>query len=150
MNEQLYITNNEQLEMYEYWTDQDQQQHDDHVGKSVLDMTKEYRETANQKFLSATAACLIDEEYEEWSEAWKELGSSTYDPAEELKELADLVYVVFGYASGQGWNLDEAVRRVHENNMGRMKQPDGTIQYRADGKVLKNPDYPAVDLSDLV
>jgi hypothetical protein len=46
--------------------------------------------------------------------------------------------------------LDEAVRRVHENNLGRCIQPDGSVQRRADGKILKNKDYPAVDLSDLV
>jgi predicted HAD superfamily Cof-like phosphohydrolase len=68
----------------------------------------------------------------------------------ELKELADLTYVIFGYARVRGWNLLEAVSRVHENNMGRCVQPDGSIKRREDGKVLKNPDYPAVDLSDLV
>lgn len=72
------------------------------------------------------------------------------EPEHLLKELADLVYVAYGFAVTFGWNLDEAVGRVHDNNVGRMKQPDGTIKYRPDGKVEKNKTYPKVDLSDLV
>jgi predicted HAD superfamily Cof-like phosphohydrolase len=67
-----------------------------------------------------------------------------------LKELSDLVYVVFGLANAKGWDLMEAVRRVHANNMGRCMQPDGSVKRREDGKIIKNKDYPAVDLSDLV
>ena len=85
---------------------------------------------------------LILEESDEWFRAESE--------AEELKELADLVYVVYGYAISNGWDLDEAIRRVHNNNMGRMTQPDGTIRRRLDGKIEKNPHYPKVDLSDLL
>ena len=68
----------------------------------------------------------------------------------ELKELADLVYVCYGYANACGYDLDEAIRRVHENNVGRCVQPDGSIKRREDGKILKNEDYPKVDLGDLV
>ena len=68
----------------------------------------------------------------------------------ELKELADLVYVIYGYANARGFDLDEAVRRVHENNMGRMYQDDGTIWRRDDGKIIKNKNYPKVSLDDLV
>lgn len=85
---------------------------------------------------------LILEESDEWFKA----GSQ----AEELKELADLVYVIYGYAISNGWDLDEAIRRVHNNNMGRMTQPDNTIRRRMDGKIEKNPHYPKVDLSDLL
>lgn len=67
-----------------------------------------------------------------------------------LKELADLVYVTYGLAVTFGLDLDEALVRVHQNNMGRMYQPDGTIKRRDDGKILKNKDYPKVDLGDLV
>jgi len=81
-------------------------------------------------------------------EASEVLNAST--PEQILKELADLVYVCFGYAVTYGWDLNEAIDRIHKNNVGRMKQPDGTIKYREDGKVLKNPHYPKVDLSDLV
>lgn len=36
------------------------------------------------------------------------------------------------------------------DDLGRCIQPDGTIQRRADGKILKNKDYPKVNLEDLV
>jgi predicted HAD superfamily Cof-like phosphohydrolase len=58
--------------------------------------------------------------------------------------------VIYGYANAKGWDLAEAVLRVHNNNVGRCIQPDGSIKRRADGKVMKNPDYPKPNLSDLV
>lgn len=85
---------------------------------------------------------LMREEWDEWTDA--------PEPEEELKELADLVYVIYGYALSRDWDLDHALFRVHCNNVGRMTQPDGTIKRRDDGKVIKNPDYPKVNLEDLV
>ena len=41
-------------------------------------------------------------------------------PQELLKELADLVYVTYGYAATYGWDLDEAFRRVHASNMSKL------------------------------
>jgi len=46
--------------------------------------------------------------------------------------------------------LDEAVRRLHQNNMRRCVWPDGSIKRREDGKILRNPDAPKIDLSDLI
>ena len=66
-----------------------------------------------------------------------------------LKELADLVYVTYGMAATFGWDLDEAVRRVHASNMSKLGE-DGKPIYREDGKVLKGPNYKKPDLSDLV
>jgi predicted HAD superfamily Cof-like phosphohydrolase len=68
----------------------------------------------------------------------------------DLKKLTDLAYEVCGYANAVGYDLDEAIRRVHANNLGRCLQPDGTIKRREDGKVIKNPDYPKVTLADLI
>jgi predicted HAD superfamily Cof-like phosphohydrolase len=120
--------------------------------KTVLQMVEEYRVTAGQEKDPDMNLKLVLEEYcEFWDLAEKE--HRNYKPIDEvatLKELADLVYVIYGYANSMGWNLDEAVRRVHEDNMGRMYQPDGTIKRREDGKILRNKDYPSVDLSDLV
>ena len=66
-----------------------------------------------------------------------------------LKELADLDYVVAGTAEVFKWDFDEACRRVHESNMGKI-WPDGTIHYREDGKVLKPDSYQPPNLKDLV
>lgn len=141
----LDLTNaHEQLDMFAYWApDAEEQQHKDHVGKSVLQMVDEFAETSGQEPSTKLYADLIKEEFKEWV-------NECTGTADDLKELSDLVYVTYGYALSMGWDLDEAVRRVHENNMGRMYQPDGTIKRREDGKIIKNKDYPKVNLEDLV
>ena len=120
---------------------------------NILQMVEDYRFSAKQDKNPAMGAKLIVEEYIEWYAAALGLqvdGKPANLPPAELKELADLVYVIFGYANSKGWDLNEAVKRVHENNMGRMYQEDGTIKYREDGKVVKNLDFPKIALEDLV
>jgi len=125
--------------------------------KTVPEMVREFARTMGQEKNPILSESLIDEEYEEWSyEANLQSGevskhySEAYDPAKELKELSDLVYVIYGYANARGWDLEESTRRVHENNMGRCIQPDGSIKRREDGKIEKNKAYPKVYLGDLV
>ena len=84
---------------------------------------------------------LIEEEVSELAEA--------EEPAHVLKEMTDTVYVLYGMAATFGWDLDEAVRRVHASNMSKLGE-DGEPIYREDGKVLKGPNYQEPDLSDLV
>ena len=81
---------------------------------------------------------------EEYSEVRDADGS-----AEMLKELADLVYVTYGYAATYGWDLDEAVRRVHASNMSKLDSAGKPLK-RPDGKVLKGANYWKPDLTDLV
>lgn len=107
-----------------------------------MDMVQEFTKVTGQVPNADLYVSLIFEEIEEWVEETR--------PEQELKELSDLVYVIFGYANAKGWDLMEAVRRVHVNNLGRCVQDDGSVQRRADGKILKRQDYPKVDLSDLV
>ncbi len=87
---------------------------------------------------------LIDEEWSEFHEAYH-----MKDDCEQLKELADLVYVSYQFAASQEWDLDEACRRVHESNMSKLGE-DGKPIYRADGKVLKGPNYKEPTLTDLI
>jgi predicted HAD superfamily Cof-like phosphohydrolase len=110
---------------------------------TVMDMVIEFATVTGQSPDEKLYERLIEEEYKEWLQ---EIDSAH----NELKELSDLVYVCYGYAKAKGWNLDEAVRRVHRNNVGRCVQPDGTVQRREDGKILKNPDFPKVNLEDLL
>ena len=135
----------EQIEMWEYWHPEGPPT----TAKKAklmcynpMDMVQEFAKVTGQTPSTELYLKLIDEEWEEWQNEW--------EPALELKELSDLVYVIFGYANARGWDLMEAIRRVHANNVGRCLQPDGTVQRREDGKILKNKDYPKVDLSDLV
>ena len=68
---------------------------------------------------------------------------------EMLKELADLQYVVSGFAVTFGLPLDLAVNRVHASNMSKLGN-DGKPVKRSDGKVLKGPNYQPPMMDDLV
>jgi predicted HAD superfamily Cof-like phosphohydrolase len=59
-----------------------------------------------------------------------------------------LVYVAFQYAAAAGWELDEALDRVHKSNLSKLV--DGKPLKRQDGKVLKGPNYQPANLIDLV
>ena len=87
---------------------------------------------------------LIVEEFHEFCYA---AGHEPYEA--ELKELADLVYVCFQYAENMEWDLEEALDRVHKSNMSKLGL-DGTPIRRADGKVLKGPNYKPPILNDLI
>jgi predicted HAD superfamily Cof-like phosphohydrolase len=137
---------------YEYFDDTQEALRDPntYLGKSPLDMVKHfartYGQTLNHPWVKDTdkdllRLVLVKEEYAEVLTA--------IEAADLLKELADLVYVTYGYAATFGWDLDEAVRRVHASNMSKLGE-DGQPIYREDGKVLKGPNYEEPDLSDLV
>ena len=93
---------------------------------------------------------LIVEEFKEFLDAENQLLKDfKVNAADCLKELADLVYVCFQYAENLGWDLDEALDRVHESNMTKLGA-DGQPIRREDGKVLKGPNYQPPNLTDLV
>lgn len=120
------------------------------VEQTPLDMVVEFATAMGQDVdvpygrttdLETMRLKLIEEECKEVHDA---------DSTENLlKELADLVYVTYGMAATFGWDLDEAVRRVHASNMSKLSE-NGKPIYREDGKVLKGPNYKKPDLSDLV
>ena len=87
---------------------------------------------------------LIDEEWSEFHQAYH-----MEDESNQLKELADLVYVCYQFAASQEWDLDEALHRVHDSNMSKLGD-DGKPIYRPDGKVLKGPNYKPPYLDDLI
>jgi len=128
----------EQIEMWEYWTPEVKDQ-------TPMEMVQEFAKVMGQEPKPSLYSTLIQEEFDEWFDARQSM-----DHAHELKELSDLVYVIFGYANAKSWNLMEAICRVHANNMSRCMQPDGSVKRREDGKIVKNKDYPNVDLTDLV
>jgi len=87
---------------------------------------------------------LIAEEFKEFNDA---VSNEPYE--NELKELADLVYVCFQYAENMEWDLEEALDRVHKSNMSKLGVDGKTIR-RRDGKVLKGPNYEPPTLTDLI
>mgnify|MGYP003657178449 FL=1 len=119
-----------------------------YTNQSLLAQATEFREAYNLHATGTsgrqTQKCLIDEEWSEFHEAyWFE------SEANQLNELADLVYVCFQYAASQDWDLDEAMRRVHRANMSKLDE-DGKPIYRGDGKVLKGPNFKKAVFNDLV
>lgn len=117
------------------------------LNQSLLDQAEEFRSAyslTTSGTVRGTQKALIDEEWSEFHEAFFHK-----DEAEQLNELADLVYVCFQYAASQEWDLDEAMRRVHKANMSKLGE-DGKPIYRADGKVLKGPNFKKATFDDLV
>jgi NTP pyrophosphatase (non-canonical NTP hydrolase) len=136
---------------YEYYYEDDELVRDPntYLNKTPLEMVTQfartYKQSVNLPWMKDTRhdllrLMLVKEEY-------AELLSAT-DEENLIKELADLVYVTYGYAATFGWNLDEAVRRVHASNMSKLDE-DGQPIFREDGKVLKGPNYKEPYLEDL-
>jgi len=126
------------------------------MNKTFLsDQAKEFRsifglKNSKQRTTTHYQKNLIVEEFKEFLEADGFLFRHGANVQEEcLKELADLVYVCYQYAENMGWNLDEALNRVHYSNMSKLGE-DGKPIYREDGKVLKGPHYKTPDLKDLI
>src|SRR5690349_21359929 len=78
---------------------------------------------------------LIDEEVSELHKA-VEAG----DLVEVADALADIAYVVYGAALTFGVDLDAVLTEVHRSNMSKLAA-DGRPIYRADGKILKGPNF---------
>ena len=124
--------------------------------KSFLSVqAKEFRKSFRVKNSTSPASrtmqrTLIVEEFKEFLDAENQLIKGyVVNATDTLKELADLVYVCYQYAENLGWDLDEALNRVHRSNMSKLGE-DGEPVYREDGKVLKGPKYQPPNLTDLV
>lgn len=58
------------------------------------------------------------------------------------KELADVLYVVYGWANEYGIDLDSVFAEVHKSNMSKVGAPR-----RADGKLTKGANYRPPDVA---
>jgi predicted HAD superfamily Cof-like phosphohydrolase len=100
--------------------------------------------------LLATRQRLIQEEFDEVD---AEIHASlTGDHKASLhhlaKELADLLYVVYGTAEVLEIPLERVFEAVHANNMTKLG-PDGKPIVREDGKFLKPDTYVPLDVSTI-
>jgi predicted HAD superfamily Cof-like phosphohydrolase len=97
---------------------------------------------------------------EEFDEVLSELGYVLLDTLQKrennqinisnlAKELADLLYVVYGTAASFGLPIDDVYREVHRSNMSKLGE-DGKPIYREDGKVLKGPNYKPADIEKII
>lgn len=126
--------------------------------QSLLSQAISFREAMEQPIntddesVHELQATLITEEYTEFIDAFdsefKDLTSVEEAQIDQLKELADLVFVCYQFAAARGWDLDTAMRRVFESNMSKLV--DGKPVRRIDGKVLKGPNYQPPILDDLI
>jgi len=62
------------------------------------------------------------------------------DTVETADALADLVYVIYGFALEAGIDLDAVLQEVQRSNMSKLDE-NGKPIYREDGKVLKGPNF---------
>jgi predicted HAD superfamily Cof-like phosphohydrolase len=83
---------------------------------------------------------LIQEEFDELQEALQQ-----HDLAAVAKELADLLYVVYGTAVSCGIDMEPVFLEVHRSNMSKV----GGYK-RADGKWMKPPDYSPAQIAPLL
>lgn len=92
---------------------------------------------------------LINEEAAEFIEASQELYADPENQnrrTELVKELSDLVFVCYQFAAAFNIDLDDAMNRVFESNLSKLDE-NGKPIFRADGKVLKGPNYKKPDLT---
>ena len=126
----------------------------DHPNPTPLQMVTDFAQRMDQPLNQPWPLPISLEDFrwsliqEEYGEAFDESCNGN-NPSNMLKELADLVYVTYGYAATYGWDLDAAVRRVHQSNMSKLGV-DGKPQKNAEGKVVKGPNYKPANLLDLV
>lgn len=90
-------------------------------------------------------ARLISEEFREVSDELLDAAGGTGDRAKLAKELADLLYVVYGAAAFFEIPIYEVFAEVHASNMSKLGE-DGKPILRPDGKILKGPNYREADI----
>ena len=83
---------------------------------------------------------LIQEEFDELQEAL-----AHPDLAAIAKELADLLYVVYGTAVSCGIDMEPVFREVHRSNMSKVGGSK-----RADGKWMKPPAYSPAQIAPVL
>ena len=83
---------------------------------------------------------LIQEEFEEFQEAMQSKNLSAM-----AKELADLLYVVYGTAVSLGIDMEPVFKEVHRSNMSKV----GGYK-REDGKWVKPPTYSPASLDAII
>lgn len=95
---------------------------------------------------------LIEEEYTEvCEEVYDNLANLTPKDNDKIdrkaltKELADMLYVIYGFGLTFGLPLQEVFEEVHKSNMSKLDEYGQPI-FREDGKVLKGPNYKSPDL----
>jgi len=95
--------------------------------------------------LSALYKKLIDEEYQEFLDAYEDL-----DNAEQLDACFDMIWVIIGYMKSRGWDCEAAWDEGAKSNLAKIDKKTGFVIRRADGKILKPDGWTPPDFSKFV
>ena len=106
----------------------------------TFDIAEETVPTIPDEAIRSLRIRLIQEEFDELQEA---LGQR--DAVAVAKELADLLYVVYGTAVSCGIDMEPVFREVHRSNMSKVGG-----HKRADGKWVKPPTYSPARLEPIL
>ena len=101
------------------------------------------------KKLMSLRESLHTEELIELNEEVRDCYDNDHITSNFIKEMADVLYVTYGFCATFGIDIDTAFNRVHESNMSKLGD-DGKPIYREDGKALKGPNYKPPTMEDLV
>lgn len=89
---------------------------------------------------------LIEEEFREVQDELLDAINGEGNMMNLAKELADLKYVIYGTETLLDFPSGPIFAEVHRSNMSKLGK-DGKPVRRADGKVLKGPNYSEADLT---
>lgn len=95
--------------------------------------------------LSALYKKLIDEEYQEFLDAYEDL-----DDAEQLDACFDMIWVIIGYMKSRGWDCERAWDEGAKSNLSKIDPTTGVVIRREDGKILKPEGWQPPDFSKFV
>ncbi len=102
-------------------------------------MTEELREYSNACYSCDVAIQENDE------------AEVTHQLEQQIDALVDLIYVALGTAHLQGFDIEEAWKRVHEANMKKIRTPSADASQRGSKyDVIKPPDWIPPSHKDLV
>ena len=95
--------------------------------------------------LSALYKKLIDEEYQEFLDAYEDL-----DDAEQLDACFDMMWVIIGYMKSRGWDCEGAWDEGAKSNLSKIDHITGKVIRREDGKILKPEGWQPPDFAKFV
>jgi predicted HAD superfamily Cof-like phosphohydrolase len=123
-------------------------------GQSPLDQVADFHHTFSHpiatEVISADALATdlafarMDFMQEEMDEMWEAIRNN--DPVEFTDAVVDLLYFLYGTALALGIPLELAFNEVHGTNMAKAN-PDGSVNRREDGKILKPEGWVAPNLA---
>jgi len=88
---------------------------------------------------------LIDEEYEEFLEAYYD-----EDSVEEIDACFDMMWVIIGYMKSRGWDCENIWDEGAKSNLSKIDPVTGLVKRREDGKILKPEGWKPPDFTKFV